>query len=135
MPAHQSDDPQIRAIVRGVTQQTERTMRAITLHLAAELIRHTPVDTGWARANWVPRVGRPSDADVGRGGAERVPQAVAAQTAGRNAVLGYRLGQGNINVTNNVPYIEALNDGHSMQEPAGFVQRAIRSAVSSVAVT
>jgi hypothetical protein len=30
-----------------------------------------------------------------------------------------------IYITNNAPYIRALNDGSSMQEPAGFVERAV----------
>ena len=34
-----------------------------------------------------------------------------------------------VHITNNVPYIEALNEGHSPQEAAGFVQRAIARAL------
>ena len=33
-------------------------------------------------------------------------------------------------VSNNVKYITRLNDGYSRQAPAGFVQSAIRKAVT-----
>ena len=52
-----------------------------------------------------------------------------AQTAGITALASYRLEGGNIFISNNVPYILALNDGTSRQSPAGFVQNAIQKAV------
>ena len=121
---------QIRAIGRGLTEFTERQVRKVTLDLTAELVRETPVDTGWARNNWVPRVGRPETEPVGAPG--NPGPGAAARSAGEAQVLGYRLGQGSVFVTNNVPYIEALNDGHSPQAPAGWVQRAIRRVLSAV---
>jgi formaldehyde-activating enzyme involved in methanogenesis len=33
-------------------------------------------------------------------------------------------------VSNNVPYINRLNEGHSAQAPAGFVQQAVAKAVA-----
>ena len=123
---------QIKAIVRGVSQVTERAVRAITLDLHAHLVESTPVDTGWARANWVPRVGRPIEEPVGAPGAGGVAEAQGAAAAGVGSIFGYRLSRGAVFVTNNVPYIERLNEGHSAKEPAAFVQRCIRQAVQVV---
>ena len=43
----------------------------------------------------------------------------------------YTLDQGSVFVSNNVPYILKLNDGHSQQAPAGFIQTAIHKAVTT----
>ena len=125
-----SETAQILAIGRGITQLTERSVRKITLDVHANLVEHTPVDTGWARANWVPRTGVPLQAPVGQPGSGGVAAAAAASSTGIAKVLSYALTQGKVFVTNNVPYIERLNNGYSRQEPAGFVQRAIRRAVA-----
>ena len=123
---------QIEVIVRDAGRLTERVVRGIALDLHGNLVEATPVDTGYARANWVPRVGRPQPRAVGTPGSGGVGAAQAAANGGVNQVLGYRLAQGRVHVTNNVPYIEALNAGHSPQAPAGFVQRSIRDAVRAV---
>ena len=120
---------EIRAIVRGLDRFTERAIVKITLDVTANLIETTPVDVGWARANWVPSIGAPVVKDLS--GADRNVQSAAAESSsGQAAVLGYRLGRGRVFVSNNVDYILPLNDGHSSQRPAGFVQRAIRKAVT-----
>lgn len=82
----------------------------------------TPVDTGHARANWVPSVSEPHTGVV---------DGVSSGThdAGVIAVLSYKLADGPCFVTNNVPYILNLNDGSSTQQPAGFIERAIAEAV------
>ena len=108
MPAA-NEKAQISAIVRGIGGLTERAIRKITLDLHANLVEDTPVDTGWAQANWVPRVGRAYTGGGGRPG--NVSAAAAASASGQAQVLGYRLGQGKVFVTNNVIYIEPLNGG------------------------
>ena len=120
---------EIRAIVRGLDRFSERAIVKITLDLTANLIETTPVDVGWARANWVPSIGSPVVKDLSE--AERnVQSAAAEQSAGTASVLGYLLRRGRVFISNNVEYILALNDGHSAQAPPGFVQRAIRKAVT-----
>ena len=128
------DATQIRAIVNGVNRLSERAVITITLDVHSNLVQPppegTPRDLGWAAANWVPSIGRPDDQTPGnpqQGGG--VSQAQARAQRGASSVLRYRLSQGLVFVTNNVPYIQRLNDGHSRQSPAGFVQRAIEQAV------
>lgn len=88
----------------------------------------TPVDTGWARANWIPSIGESGRDPIGEPGNSGT--ASAAQQSGMAGVLGYDISQGKVYITNNVPYIGALNDGHSQQQPRGFVQRAINKALT-----
>ena len=117
---------QIRAIVRGLNRVTSRVVAKITLDLVANLIETTPVDTGWAKANWVPRIGRTLNDPVGEPGTSDASE----QLLGQARVLSYKVEEGKVFVTNNVPYIEILNEGHSPKQAAGFVQRAIRKAVT-----
>ena len=120
---------QIRAIVRGLERLTERVMIDLMSEIHSELVKTTPIDLGWARANWVPSVGAPVVKDLE--GADR-NVAAAEQSAGFAQVAGYRLEQGRIFISNNVPYILRLNDGYSRKAPAGFVQAAIRKGISAV---
>ena len=52
-------DAQVRAVIRSLERLSERVITKITLDVTANLIESTPVDTGWARANWVPQIGAP----------------------------------------------------------------------------
>lgn len=114
------------AISRGLKKAAERVIKAITVNVAAELVERTPVDTGWARGNWVPSVGAPHEGTVG------TPESpgTGAYETGLGQVAAYQLELGPTFVSNNVSYINRLNEGHSAQAPAGFVQVAIAKAVA-----
>lgn len=116
-------DEQIRIIMGELEGLTEKVVAGTAMEVHAELVRDTPVDTGWARANWVPNIGSPGNSSDAQEG--NVGQAGAAAQAGLARLASYRLSQGAVYVTNNVPYIEPLNAGHSLQAPAGFVEAAV----------
>lgn len=125
---------QVRIVMAALDRFTEGVMADLTLEATANLSspppEGTPIDTGWARNNWVPAIGAPLEAPVATPettspGAQR---GALAQVAAR-----YRLAQGPIFISNNVPYIGRLNDGHSQQSPAGFIQAAITRAIRTVA--
>lgn len=120
----------VRVVARDLQAFTERTVQRLALNVNAELVEATPVDTGWARANWVPNIGVPFEGTAGtRAEAEAGLIDTGSREAGLAAVAtSYRLGP-EIHQTNNVPYIELLNAGSSRQAPAGFVQAAILRAV------
>ena len=82
----------------------------------------TPVDTGRARANWLVAIGAPNIV------ATESTDATAALAQGRGMVQAYKLGQGGIFITNNVPYIGLLDAGSSAQAPAGMTAAAILAA-------
>ncbi len=95
---------------------------AVNMH--AELVEATPVDTGFARAMWVPSLSAPAfvtatDAAGGR----------ALTEAGLGAVLAFKLEDGAIFVSNRTRYIRRLDGGSSTQAPAGFVRTAIAKAI------
>lgn len=128
-----SRDPQVLRIVSELNQFTSRNVRDIGIEVTAELRRDTPVDTGWAAANWTPSIGQ----DVVRRESDN-PTVLMAQARAVfqqtqvAALLGYKLDMGNIFIYNNVPYIQELNDGKSGQAPAAFVQAAVRKGVANV---
>lgn len=123
--------PPVRIVVRALEGFVERRVTQLALDIVANLVAApseggTPVDTGWARANWQPNIGGPARTTSG----SRESVTSAAQNEGLGALVGWRLASGaKIHITNNVPYIGFLNQGTSKQAPAGFVQAAIRRAV------
>ncbi len=128
-------DPQVRVIVRSLNGFTERLMKKLTLDITSSLIERTPVDTGWARANWVPSVGLPFSETAGtREEAEAGNINVGRQQSGQAQLLGYTLTKGSIFISNNVPYIVDLEGGSSQKAPSGMVLQSIDSAINSLNV-
>ena len=79
---------------------------------------------GRARANWIPTLATPSNATL-----DKTDQQGAA-TVALLAPISARFTLGDtIWWTNNVGYIEELNNGHSTQAPAGFVELAIQAGI------
>lgn len=106
---------QSKAIGDELRKQVATIVKATVLELDANLREATPVDTGHARANWVPSIGSPSSAE----------DAGAAHEAGTAAILAYKLEDGPAWESNNVPYVLALNAGSSTQAPALWIEAAI----------
>lgn len=128
MPLVPSPKKQRREINLNLQKFTERRVVRIMLGIQSRLVARTPVDTGWARANWIPNVGRPIRSTVG----SRDAVTQGWQQAGTAQVLGYKLKSGkDIFITNYVPYIGDLNDGSSSKAPAGFVQAAVTGGVNA----
>ena len=134
---------QIRVVLDALEKVATQVIRKLVLDIVANLKRApsqggTPVDTGWARANWIPVIGTSSRAQTLRPDDEGDARAQAAQVAaqGESAVAAiatsYRVEQGKVVIANNVPYIVRLNEGSSRQAPAGFVQAAIVTAVKAL---
>jgi hypothetical protein len=84
------------------------------------VILSTPVDTGRARANWGVEIGQPFTRELDStdpGGVGTISQ--------NNRLIAQRKFPDAIFISNNVPYINELNDGSSAQAPAGFVEMAV----------
>ena len=127
-----------RFVIGALEDFTEDLIRRLSFNIVAELRETTPVDTGWARANWIPSVGRPVTEDPGPAPSRdaqgsfdsaRVSGATLRQAQGETSLLGYSLTAGAVFISNNVPYIVSLNAGSSTKAPAAFVQNAITTAV------
>lgn len=115
-------DPQTAAVMARLRAEVAAVAKSLVLEVDAELRGACPVDTGHARANFVPSVGVPfAGEDSG-----------AAHEAGVAAVLAYNLGDGDLYESNNVPYIGRLIGGWSSQAPAGWDAVAFDRAVAAV---
>lgn len=128
---------QIDFIVADLDKFTRGEVIALALNVNANLRSSpplgTPIDTGWASANWVMTVGEPFLDSKAAEIKDPTPAQVMsrAQTAERsvNDVLAWRNQDGPIFSSNNVRYIIPLNNGHSSQSPRGWVQAAIEKAI------
>jgi hypothetical protein len=122
----------IQFVIGVLERFAEKHVKIIALDAVANLVEDTPRKTGWARANWIPAIGTPANVNVDV--KDPQPGQVQGRSGEREAGVllvasSYKLSRGPIFITNNVPYIRRLNDGHSQQAPAGFVQAAILRAV------
>lgn len=133
-------DPQIPRILKSLFSVAEQVIKKVALDIVANLVKApseggTPVDTGWARANWLVNIGTPFLQPFGtRDQAEAAGwRSGAPPTAGlgQGTIATYKLGPP-VFISNNVPYITRLNDGSSSQAPRGFVQAAILRALTSL---
>jgi hypothetical protein len=113
---------QAERIGMAMRKEVERQLKALALDIDRELRKETPVDTGHARRNWVPSIAQPHADEVDDD---------SAHAAGVAEVLAYKLADGALWVANSVPYINALNYGHSKQRPAGWVERAVDLALQN----
>lgn len=108
--------------------------------LAADqaVVMATPVDKGRARSNWIVQMDAPArtaiDAYVpGDKGSTAGPNSASAIAQGQAVIARYDGDRNSgIAISNNLPYINALNSGSSRQAPAGFIQKAVQAAVRQV---
>ncbi len=126
MSAARDFDVNARRLTLG---QVDKLGRMVALELLGRVIQETPVDTGRARGNWNVSVGRE---DPATNDERRAPQALQE---GGAVIEGVKLGTrgDQVYVTNGLPYIGPLNNGHSQQAPRGYVQRIVRDMRSFVA--
>lgn len=102
------------------------------------LVRATPVDQGIAISNWEVGIGSaPAEErgaySYGSQGSTATANRTAALSAGLAQIKGYKSGEGKaIHMVNNARHIVRLNEGHSNQAPAGFIQDAIKAGRAAV---
>lgn len=148
MPA--DDDSEVDAELDRIKVEIERVVIHFVTEAIANLREETPVDTGHARANWIPSKGHAFDSVDGevkvagraikaRGlkkGDRYTTASGSAQEEGLSAILTYKLADGDAYIVNNVPYITgpgSLNDGHSDQAAPLFIESCIYKAMMVVA--
>jgi hypothetical protein len=120
-------------------ENAEAVVKKAALAADQALVLATPVDTGRARSNWiasvdipVKEVRAPYAAGQGLGRGEGANARGALEQA-REEISKYEIGtHRRIVISNNVPYIETLNNGHSAQAPSGFIEKAIQQATTAI---
>ena len=84
----------------------------------------TPIDTGWASANWMINAGMPTPGTVADEGS-----ASTAKKNSQNSLATFLnsdlSGVDSIYIDNRVSYIDKLNNGTSDQSPRDFVELAV----------
>lgn len=117
-------DSFVREVKGFRKEEIDKAAVAIVKKIALEALRRlaqkTPVDTGRARGNWQTTIHAPANGQLGI----RAPSEVEAEANGVLSTLApYQV----VYLTNNVDYIEALEDGHSKtQAPDGMVGPTMR---------
>lgn len=104
----------VKRFALDVRGESDKVVRTATLELFSGIIRSTPVDTGRARGNWQTSVGQPQGGTLERTGMDAAlaeVQATVPEGAGQLVYL-----------SNNLPYIERLENGWSQQAPIGMVR-------------
>lgn len=114
---------------KAIEEAASQTAVDVALAIVGDLAYKTPVDTSQALSNWQVSLDAPLTTFIsphypGEFGSSQ--NASAQETINRaKAVLKDKKPGQKIYITNNAPYIVRLNNGHSGQQPAGFVERAV----------
>ena len=124
---------QLRQLERRLNRVSKRladyvvgVQRDVVVAIGDRIVRATPVDTGFARGNWVPAINRQPSLPV----TLLDKQAVLAPARIANAARALRIGD-TFYISNNAPYIALLNSGYSPQAAAGFVRENVAAGVSA----
>jgi hypothetical protein len=106
-------------IIRVITDNK----RKVALAILQYVVLATPVDTGRARANWLVGINGPirsaNENSFDKSGGSTITQGI-------NKVNSVK--EETIYISNNLPYIGRLNDGHSKQAPIAYVQNSVELA-------
>lgn len=115
--------------LRVVATRLERGIESLVADIGEEvgrdLVPATPVDTGFARANWRPSINVPAELPVTLNDPSGAATVARITTVSRQ----WRIGDV-LYLVNNAPYIVQLNEGSSPQAQAGFVAEAVRTGTA-----
>lgn len=113
---------QVQRWAERVKLDVQTFTRLVALKVHDRVVERTPVDTGRARASWTIVAGETADTSVAPEGFAGGAEAAAAFARQKQASLALA---NSYVVANNLPYIEALENGHSKQAPAGMAALAV----------
>jgi hypothetical protein len=98
-------------------EKAETCIRKIGLEVFSRVILRTPVKTGRARGNWQATLGTPA-----AGALETTDENGTVAIANASGMVSrWKAGEGAMLLTNNLPYIQRLENGWSKQHPNGMV--------------
>jgi hypothetical protein len=118
-------DRAIGIIEVDIDKATILSQRKVLIAVDSAVVLATPVDTGRAKSNWIPSIGTPSTDKIikeeyDKTGGEAIQKAI-------DVGAGIKFGS-DVYISNNLPYIGRLNDGSSIQAPAGYIEKAVQAA-------
>jgi hypothetical protein len=120
-----------------VVANSNKLVRTVALVADQVVVMGTPVDTGRARSNWIVSLNHPADGIIeayspGESGSTQSQNVAAALAQGEAVISRYASEDQEIHLTNNLPYIQELNDGRSDQAGANYIENGIAAAVAAV---
>ncbi len=135
--------PRIQQVIDNFKTERERIVKLAAKSILKTLVYNTPVDTSKALSNWQASLGSPitSTRDAifeGKNKSTKSTSAAAALSLGEIQINKFTVDKwgttvGNeIHITNNLDYIEGLNNGTISKQPGAFVEKAIQLADSVV---
>lgn len=102
-------------------RQFNNSIVKIALDIDRLIVNRTPVDTGRARANWIASVGMPDTRQLEAAEQDPIDQAQTALSELKDI--------DKIIIQNNLPYIQRLNNGWSLQASPGYIQAEIQAVI------
>lgn len=122
----------LRLVINNLKTERERIVKVAARTILETLVNNTPVDTSKALSNWQASIGAPIDSTrnaiaEGKAGSTRSTSAAVAFALGEISINKFTVGSV-IHITNNLPYIEGLNNGTISTQPGAFVEKAIQFA-------
>lgn len=124
-------------VALAVVQDANTFESEVISNTVAELAKNTPIDTAKARSNWAVSINNPfsgiraafspflSRYKHGDGGTMGETRNQAGVVWAAASVLKTNKDGAPVYISNNLPYIQRLNEGWSDQAPAGFIQAAV----------
>lgn len=112
----------LREYGRDLPRRVNDVKKGTALAILNELVPNTPVKTGKARSNYVVGINAPSRLVRGSEAVSRT--GAVSITEGERTIRGAKPGDA-IFISNNLPYIDKLDQGSPTQQPAGFRARAV----------
>ena len=120
----------IGAFAQKAGTSLDETVRSVTAELFIGIVKSTPVDTGRAKGNWQVTVGLPASGEIERTDDSPRGSVGPEMAATCNNDIG---GAGSVTyLTNNLPYIMPLEEGHSDQAAPGAMVRGNFERVTSI---
>ena len=127
--------------LRNVPLIGKAVQAAVAQAMYAGIVQKTPVLTGRARHNWFPTMGTPSGqvteetAGVSQTGTPQTSEERSRINTVTRKLKALPLGQETVFITNNLPYIQGLEDGRSPKSPpAAMVQGTIINTLDGLQV-
>lgn len=122
----------IKDINADIPKLVSQAVRKITLDIDRNLTLATPVDTGRARANWQVTISKPASGviDFDGGGDNNANKSAASAYSTNQTITALSAKMPEypiVYITNNLDYIQRLNNGTSEQAPANFVETSIQA--------
>lgn len=120
---------QMRAFANDIPKQVHAIKVAAMQEIVNTVVPATPVKSGKARSNYIVSAGSPDHSTIRE---VRDPSGTASLQGAAAVLRGTKPGD-SLYMTNNLPYMDELNNGSSKQAPAGFIQSSVMAAEQLIA--